>query len=192
MTTYLEKNLLPHIDSIKAKKTESYLLISAGLGDTISQNGVLIQLGNRLELFWDKVISDCAINLTENSDRIFVGAKIRQLDHMFMLKNSEEIIYLESKSNMNFDTEKKPASNNKICRVKDAIFEKYGKVVNAGYFIPCVRNVPIDVTKRYPDINVYSVEWLLNSLGETPFTCDEFFDFFKNVIGPVISKKLDL
>ena len=69
---YLEENLLPLILSIKTPKTDSYIMIAAGLGDRTSQSSVLIQVGNKLEIFWNKVISACATNLIEVNNKIKV------------------------------------------------------------------------------------------------------------------------
>ena len=68
-----------------------------------SQNGILIQLGNILEIFWNKVISDYDINLIERNNKIKIGSTNRQLDHLFTLKTNPDIIYyLEAKCNLNY------------------------------------------------------------------------------------------
>jgi len=192
MNSYLENHLLGLILSIQSRKTESYLLIASGMEDLISQQGILIQLGNKLEIFWNKVISDCTINLIENNNTIKVGRTNRQLDHLFMCLTVDEINYLESKCNLNFDTEKKPASNDKISRVTDAIAEKYQKKVNVGYFVPCIAEIPNDVVKKYPDVKIYGVRWMIETLQCKYFTCDEFFQFFKDVIGPILNNKFSI
>jgi hypothetical protein len=187
---YLEANLLPLILSIKTPKTDSYIMIAAGLGDRTSQSSVLIQVGNKLEEFWNGVISKCATNLIEVSNKIEVNDKNRQLDHLFETMPNTHILYLESKCNLNFDTEKKPASNDKVEAVCNAISEKYNSEVTAGYFVPCIREVPDDVKKKYPDINIYGVEWLMNTINCNLFTVDEFFTFFEEVVGPILEEKI--
>lgn len=190
---YLEENLLPLILSIKTPKTDSYIMIAAGLGDRTSQSSVLIQVGNKLEIFWNKVISACATNLIEVNNKIKVGDKNRQLDHLFEISEdfpNTYILYLESKCCLKFDTEKKPASNNKIITVAQAIFEKFKKPVKTGYFVPCIREVPEEIKKKYPDINIYGVEWLMNTIKCDQFTVDEFFTFFEEVIGPILDEKI--
>lgn len=187
---YLEQHLLPLILSIKTPKTDSYIMIAAGLGDRTSQSSVLIQVGNKLEEFWNGVISKCATNLIEVSNKIEVNDKNRQLDHLFETMPNTHILYLESKCNLNFDTEKKPASNDKVEAVCNAISEKYNSEVTAGYFVPCIREVPDDVKKKYPDINIYGVEWLMNTINCNLFTVDEFFTFFEEVVGPILEEKI--
>jgi len=187
MNEYLTRTLLPLVLSIKTPKTDSYIMTAARLGDKNSQSSVLIQMGYKLEDFWNKVISDCATNLIENNDRIKVNGKNRQLDHLFQV---DTIFYLESKCNLNFDTEKKPASNDKVDAVCAAAAQKYNNEVHAAYFVPCIRNIPADVSKKYPNISIYGVEWLMNTLDCDLFTVDEFFTFFGEVIGPILEEKI--
>ena len=188
--SYLEDNLLPLILSIKTPKTDSYIMIAAGLGDRTSQSSVLIQVGNKLEEFWNGVISKCATNLIEDNNKIKVNGKNRQLDHLFEGMPSTYVYYLESKCNLNFDTEKKPASNDKVNAVCDAVSSKYNKEVWAGYFVPCIREIPADVKKKYPNVNIYGVQWLMDTLECDLFTVDEFFTFFEDVIGPILEEKI--
>ena len=185
--SYLEENLLPLILSIKTPKTDSYIMTAAGLGDKTSQSSILIQMGYKLEDFWNKVISDCATNLIAENNKIKVNGKNRQLDHLFEV---DTIFYLESKCNLNFDTEKKPASNDKVDAVCAAAAEKYNNEVHAGYFVPCIRNIPADVSKKYPNVSIYGVEWLMDTLDCDMFTVDEFFTFFENVVGPILEEKI--
>lgn len=188
--SYLEDNLLPLILSIKTPKTDSYIMIAAGLGDRTSQSSVLIQVGNKLEEFWNGIISKCANNLIEVSNKINVNGKNRQLDHLFEGMPNTYVYYLESKCNLNFDTEKKPASNDKVNAVCDAVSSKYNKEVWAGYFVPCIREIPADVKKKYPNVNIYGVQWLMDTLECDLFTVDEFFTFFEDVIGPILEEKI--
>jgi len=188
--SYLEDNLLPLILSIKTPKTDSYIMIAAGLGDRTSQSSVLIQVGNKLEEFWNGVISKCATNLIEVSNKINVKGKNRQLDHLFETMPNTYILYLESKCNLKFDTEKKPASNSKVDAVCAAVSQKYNREVSAGYFVPCVRKIPADIQKKYPNINIYGVEWLMQTIECDLFTVDEFFTFFEEVIGPILEEKI--
>ena len=189
-TDYLETNLLPLILSINTPKTDSYIMISAGLGDKISQSSILIQMGNKLETFWNLVISETpgCTNLIQDNNKIKVGDKNRQLDHVIKILN--EIFYLESKCNLNFDTEKKPASNDKVEAVCSALSDTYKQEISAGYFVPCLRTIPADVQKKYTEINIFGVEDLMQIINCNLFTVDEFFTFFEQVIGPIIEEKI--
>jgi len=190
MIAYLETNLLPLILSINTPKTDSYIMIAAGLGDKISQSSVLIQMGNKLETFWNLVISETpgCTNLIQVNNKIKVGDKNRQLDHVIKILN--EIFYLESKCNLNFDTEKKPASNDKVKAVCSALSDTYKQEISAGYFVPCLRTIPADVQKKYTAINIFGVEDLMQIINCNLFTVDEFFTFFEQVIGPIIEEKI--
>lgn len=190
--SYLEENLLPLILDIKTPKTESYIMIAAGLGDKTSQSSVLIQIGNKLEEFWNKVISDMkgCVNLIEKNNKVQVGNKKRQIDHLFESMPNTYLYYLESKCNLDFDTEKKPASNDKIIAVCEALSKLHDKEVRSGYFVPCIRTIPADVQKKYPNIKIYGVEWLMETIKCDLFTVDEFFTFFKDVLGPIIEEKI--
>lgn len=190
MTAYLEANLLPLVLSINTPETDSYIMIAGGLGDMNSQSSVLIQMGNKLETFWNQVISDSqgCNNLIEDNNKIKVGNKNRQLDHLFETVNV--VYYLESKCNLNFDTEKKPASNDKVEAVCATVAQKYNSEVHAGYFVPCLRTVPADVQKKYPNVNIYGVEWLMETINCDLFTVDEFFTFFEEVLGPILKEKI--
>jgi hypothetical protein len=165
-------------------------MIAAGLGDKNSQSSVLIQMGNKLETFWNQVISDSqgCNNLIEDNNKIKVGNKNRQLDHLFETMNV--VYYLESKCNLNFDTEKKPASNDKVEAVCATVAQKYNSEVHAGYFVPCLRTIPSDVQKKYPNISIYGVEWLMETINCDLFTVDEFFTFFEAVLGPILEEKI--
>jgi hypothetical protein len=165
-------------------------MIAAGLGNKTSQSSILIQVGNKLEEFWNGVISKCTKNLIEVTNRIEVKDSNRQLDHLFEGLENTYLFYLESKCNLNFDTEKKPASNTKVKEVTEAISQKYQKPVLNGYFVPCIRDVPEEVKKKYPNVNIYGVEWLMKTINCNLFTVDEFFVFFEEVVGPILEEKM--
>ena len=101
---YLDDNLKPLIESIKPKKSQSYILEALDL-DRYSAHGIQITFGERIEQFWNKVISDSsATNLIEDNNIVEVNGKNRQIDHLFQWK--EYKYYLESKCCLNFDSEK--------------------------------------------------------------------------------------
>lgn len=192
MSEYLERNLLPLVLGINVIKTESLPMIAAGLGHKTSHNSILIQLGNRLEDFWNAVISKCAINLIETNNKIEINGKNRQLDHLFKDLDENLVYYLDSKCNLNFDTEKKPASNAKLEAICNTLKTLYEEEVITGYFIPCIRDgdIPNDIKKKYPNFNIVGVDWLMNKIHCNLFTVDEFFTFFENVLGPILEEKM--
>ena len=115
---YLNETLLPLIEGIKPRQSESYTLAALGVERQSSQS-ILIAFGERIEQFWNKVISDSqSTNLIEDNNLIEVNGKMRQIDHNFVSEVDGVNYYLESKCNLNFDSEKVKASNKKINEVK--------------------------------------------------------------------------
>ena len=116
MISYLDENLKPLIQSIQPKRSQSYILEALNL-DRYSAHGIQITFGERIEQFWNKVISDSScINLIEDNNIVEVKGKNRQIDHLF---RSDLTYYLESKCCLNFDSEKVKASNRKIQEIKE-------------------------------------------------------------------------
>ena len=189
--SYLEANLLPLIKSIKPKTTDSFLLEACGLDGRPSTQSVSITVGVRLEKFWNKVLSDSpnCTNHIENDDRVTVNGRSRQIDHYF------NDMYLESKCNVNFDTEKIRASNEKIAQITEVLCLRDGRTITSGYFVPVLQTVPESIRKEYADLGtaVYGVEDLIECMGEggCPFTANEYFAFFKTSIAPIITRLLD-
>ena len=182
---YLNQTLLPLIESIKPKKSESYILEALNL-DRYSAHGIQITFGERIEQFWNKVISDSqATNLIENSNLVEVEGKTRQIDHNFISEEDGVNYYLESKCNLNFDSEKIKASNKKINEVREALGADEG-----AYFVPVVREIDQKDLTKYNNkgLNVYGVEWLLSQIN-TQFTVDEYFTYLETVIAPVLENK---
>ena len=198
-TEYLKANLLPLIDGIVPKTTSSDILSACGLGDTISSQSILISFGARLEKFWNKTITDSrdvqnCLPFKNGTDKILVANKNRQVDHFFSINDHKlnKYIYLESKTNLDFDTEKKPESNAKIKAVRTELGETYQNGVQCGYYVPVLREIPLKVKQHYlkHDVPVYGVEDMFRWLNDVPFTIDEYFNFFKTTIGPIIKAKL--
>ena len=145
---YLKKNLLPLIQNIKTKKTNSFILKAIGLDEKGSSQSINIQFGNIIEIFWNKTISDSegTINLIEHDNMIMIGDKKRQVDHFFRV--NQKSFYLECKCNLDFDSEKIKASNQKV---KD-ITEKYSETIfelTTGYFCPVISVLPKELKNKY-------------------------------------------
>ena len=200
-TDYLEATLLPLIESIKPKTTESFILEACGLGSRPSTQSVSITIGSRLEKFWNTVISDLdddvSRNLIEESDRVDVNGRTRQIDHFFTVPDLmyASHMYLESKCNVNFDTEKVRASNQKIVDIANALEEKHDIInVQSGYFVPVKRDIPVEISREYTNLGIciFGVSDLYRWFNdELPFTIDEYFEFFKYRLAPIIEALLD-
>lgn len=183
-TKYLNENLLPLIESIKPKRSQSYILDALNLNRYSSQS-VLIQIGVILEHFWNKVISDSSVkNLIEDNNMIDINGKPRQVDHLFE-DNDGRVVYLESKCNILFDSEKRKASNRKVQEIKEKV-----NADEAGYFVPIISTIDQKYNAKYAKkgMNVYGVKWLLNEI-DAPFTEKEFFTYIEKVVKPVLVDK---
>ena len=179
---YLDDNLKPLIESIKPKKSQSYILEALDL-DRYSSHGIQITFGERIEQFWNKVISDSScMNLIEDNNIVEVNGKNRQIDHLF---RADRTYYLESKCCLNFDSEKVKASNKKIQEIQETVGAD-----EAGYFIPVVSTTDQKYLTKYnkKGLNVYGVKWLLSKI-DAPFTEEEFFTYMREVIAPILEKK---
>ena len=182
---YLNETLLPLIESITPRQSESYTLSALKLNRQSSQS-ILISFGERIEQFWNKVISDSnSLNLIEDNNLVEVNGKTRQIDHNFISEEDGVNYYLESKCNLNFDSEKIKASNKKINEVREALGADEG-----AYFVPVVREIDQKDLTKYNNkgLNVYGVEWLLSQIN-TQFTVDEYFTYLETVIAPVLENK---
>lgn len=183
---YLEANLLPLILKIKSKKSESHIYSFLGLKRNSTQS-ILIQFGEIIEIFWNKVIQDSKYvsNLIENDNMVNILGKLRQIDHYF--ENLEEAyrIYLESKCCLNFDSEKIKASNEKLFKIKEAL-----NANSAAYFVPVVSEIPQKDLIKYNNksIQVYGVKWMIEQV-KPPFTEEEYFAFAREVIAPILEEK---
>lgn len=182
---YLEQHLLPLVLSIKPKKTSSYILEALGMDDCVSRQSILIAFGERIEKFWNTAISDSwATNLIEDNNYISIGDRERQIDHLFRI--ADVTYYLESKCNLNFDSEKVRASNEKVCEIAVSI----GGNVHAAYFVPVVAEVPEKELNKYKKkgMDVVGVNWMLNKIN-APFTAEQYFTFLKEVVAPILEEK---
>lgn len=190
MNQYLLDNLLPLMRSIETKPSESYILDALGL-DRSSSQSILIRVGNLVEVFWNKVISDSSSNnLLENGDRVFVEGyeESRQVDHNFISSVDSLNYYLESKTNLNFDSEKVKASNKKVKEVQKALNADVG-----AYFCPVQPELPSSILTKYNNkgMKVYGVNWLLSKI-DAPFTSEEYFSFLREVVGPYLVEEKGL
>ena len=201
------------MQSIVPKMTESFILGALGMQDKLSQQSILIAVGDRLEVFWNKAISDFAEeNLIEDKvidqgvykssnrakgfkkgdpkpkktvkrNKVKVGNKNRQIDHFFKVIGKR--FYMESKCNLNFDTEKIIASNEKVREVSAALCADEGV-----YFVPVLDTIPQEITELYAKegIDIWGVSDLLN-LIDAPFTTQDFFNYMREEIAPVLISK---
>jgi len=185
MNEYLTRTLLPLIVTIQPKRSESYTLDALGLERQSSQS-ILITFGERIEQFWNTVISDSkSENLIEEDNLVEVKGKQRQIDHSFKCYLDSVLYYLESKCNLNFDSEKIKASNKKIDEVKNALNADVG-----AYFVPVVSEIAKKDLTKYNNkgVQVFGVKWMLSKI-DAQFTEKEYFEFLREVVAPILEEK---
>lgn len=196
---FLDSHLLTLFQQIDIKKTESDIAIALGLEDTISSQSFFIKCGNRYETFWNFVIRNCtnATNLLiEGNEIILPNGDKRQIDLLFKIAN--KYYYYEMKCNLNFDSEKSPASISKILEVAECNKNKYNvssKNFTYGYFNPVVRYVPQDIKDKAEMITIqHGVCDIVKIIGEEnmPFTTDDYFEYHKTVLHDFAKQKLGL
>lgn len=184
---YLEANLLPLVLSIQPKQNNSDMVKNFLGLERISSQSIVISLGNHLETFFNKVISDSerVNNVIELNNMVNVAGKLRQVDHCFEDLGTAVRVYLESKCNLNFDSEKVKASNTKLVEVQQALNADL-----AAYFVPVVAEISKSDLVKYNNkgIQVYGVNWLLEQLN-APFTSEEYFKFVLEVVSPILVEK---
>ena len=146
------------LDTIKPNKTTSKLLLAAGI--TASQQSVVIQAGNKLEAFWNHC-----------TDTLDDSASSRQVDFFFEKKGKK--YYFELKSNTALDSEKAPATVEKVLKVAEELDADIFGVFNPTQFE--------DYDEPKLKQKVFGVQSMINLL-ELPFTTEEY--------QAVLSKKL--
>ena len=190
---YLDENLVKKINSIEPIDTESDILAAMGYEDLVSQQSFLIKVGNQLETFWEETIAKSTKSYVPPGKQLYidVNGDKRQIDHLFEVqKESGRLYYLESKANLNFDTEKKPGSNEKIIAVAEALELKYKKEVLFSYFVPIIRKPTNEMIQKYKDIDIKGVDWLIEKIDCKLFTSEEFFIKFKTDVSEIFEEKV--
>ena len=190
------------VDTAFGFTIEDYIiLIKSGL----SLQSFRIQAGNKLETGWNSVVSDQGINFIEDevvivgkyksgpkkgqdkidivkTNKVKVGKKYRQVDHYFGVRKKVDGVwkvyrmYFESKCNLEFDSEKFPASNAKVKQVAEALGAD-----ESAYFIPVLATIPDDLQAHSPDIKIYGVKDMIDTFTNPPFTVEEYFDGLKQI-----------
>lgn len=160
-----------------------------------------IQMGNQVEICNNALFSYLKSNLIEDEhvvvgkyksgpkkgqnkiktikkNIVTVNGKNRQVDHFIRIKRKDGIhkLYLESKCNLTFDTEKKGESNKKVLDVMKALGADEG-----GYFIPVLKTIPQELRDKYPDLNLYGIQDILDMFPNCGITSDEILEGFKQV-----------
>ena len=160
---YLEK-LISLAKTVKINPTKSLLLQALELP---SSQSIVIQMGNRLELFWVYVIQSMKAEIDTSKST-------RQIDLAWKDTQGNNY-YAESKCNWDLDTDKMPATLRKI--------DEQANLLDASGICFC----PVtdkDIVVRSQKIR--GVNWILNTLGITTFTSDDYFSWLRTDVRKVI------
>ena len=91
-----------------------------------SFHSLYIKVGRNFEEWFKVVAEDCGMILLD--DRVtknVVGSKSKDIDFIFKCETTKTIYYYEQKSNIELDTEKLPATYNKVKAVHKYLIETY-------------------------------------------------------------------
>lgn len=195
--TFITETLTPILERIETKMTESYSLQALGMEDMVSSQSILIQFGNRMEFFWNKVMETNGVSLIASTPKTYykVGAKkgqvrlwqkndkvgSRQVDLFFTDKNGNKV-YCEMKCCLNFDTEKVKASDEKVTKVGEALGAD-----KSYYFCP-VLDVISDETQAMVSHTIIGVSDILEMV-DAPFTSEELFSYLATTASDIMKSK---
>lgn len=149
--------------------------------DLPSMQSINIKMGNCLERTWKLLIS-------EESDVVFDARKKilgHQIDILF--HKNEETYYLESKNNLNIDTEKTIATYNKLVTIRNFLEEEerqnvFSKVLNNRYsYGYLVKDFKYPITQN--DIMGYSELFEVFNVSVDKLEWENFFlDIGNNIL----------
>lgn len=195
--TFITETLTPILQTIETKMTESHSLSALGLDDMVSTQSLLIQFGNRMEVFWNKVAENAGVSLITPTPKTYYkrGPKKgevktwkrndliggRQVDLFFTNKDGEKV-YCEMKCCLNFDTEKVKASDEKVTKVGKALGAD-----KAVYFCPVIDTVP-EAVQSMVSHTIIGVSDILEMI-DAPFTATELFDYLKTDAQAIMKSK---
>jgi len=127
-----------------------------------------IKLGHVVEAVWNDSVKSVDNNFKLiDDDRIDIGGTSTQMDVLFVDDQSKKVYYFESKNNINLDTEKGPATAEKVEKVRNALEGKY-----SGYDV-----IAKILTGRYSTTSVIPKNLFKNNL--TKDNIIGYNDFFE-------------
>ena len=159
---YLRK-IVDLASSIKINPTKSLLLQAL---DLPSSQSLVIQMGNRLEDFWNFVIE-------KNSTFLDTSKSTRQIDLAW--KSNSCNYYAESKCNWDLDSDKFPATVQKI--------EEQAELLNAVGICFCPVTDKDMVVRNH---QIRGVDWIIECLEVTAFTSEDYFKWLRSDVKQVI------
>lgn len=150
----LEKALrVPYVQADHRRVVKNGASMNSLIRMTLSQSQC-IKIGNALEKILNSWVEDetgSGWKLMDLDMKIVKNEK--QKDVLMMHAGRREIVYGEIKANLELDTEKAPKTVNKICKVHNALEEKYPEWTVQSYLVSgrylSAADIPADIGKRF-------------------------------------------
>jgi len=171
------------INEILENKTKS---LPGGLphllyGSRISTASLFIKIGRNFEKWFRFIAEDCGMEmLPDGVMKNVINGKSKDIDLLFINKETKTIHYRELKSNIELDTEKLPATYNKIVKINEYVKKEYPNY---------------EVDSRLLNWSVYNKDVLPKKYNTKITKCNEAgvrvswpVDFF-NIVGADISEQ---
>ena len=145
-----------------------------------SQN---IKLGNVMENLFHDTVSTHGDGFEPIETGIVEGQS--QKDQCFINHNKKIVAYHEQKSNLQLDTEKRPATTSKVKKVKEELTQKFpGYTVVGGVFaaryLSSSEPLAASIIKTYAGVQVYGVNEFLGVFNIAPFS--SYDDYVKVIL----------
>ena len=116
------------VNEILENKTKS---LPGGLphllfGSQISTASLFIKMGRNFEKWFRFIAEDCGMEmLPDGVMKNVINGKSKDIDLLFKNKETKTIHYRELKSNIELDTEKLPATYNKIVKINEYVKTRF-------------------------------------------------------------------
>jgi len=120
------KEILSEILEVKAESLAgslNYLLFGGG---RVSTQSLYIKIGRNFEKWFKFIVEDSGLELLPDGVvKDVIGGKSKDIDLIFKNEETKTIHYRELKSNLELDTEKLPATYEKIAKITEYLEREY-------------------------------------------------------------------
>jgi hypothetical protein len=193
MKSIFKKKANEIIESIvkKQKRTEAGSLPFLFRGNIISEQSFYIKVGRNFEK-WFTFIAENSIGfelLQSGITKKVIGGKSKDIDFIILNKKSKIIYYYELKANIEMDTEKWPATIDKVLNIKKYLTKQYPKFkIQSGILHWAVYDKNV-LPKKYlckikqaedNNVNIVYPKTLFQTLKQS-ISEKDYYDMFKNI-----------
>jgi len=159
-------------------------------GEIPSVHSLFIKIGRNFEKWFKYIVEDCGmVLLPDGVIKNVIGNKSKDIDLLFMDTLQKIVYYRELKSNLELDTEKLPATYEKIKKVTEYLSKEYPEYKIDSSLMTWAVYEENDLPKKYNskikkcNKNGVSVSYPVDlfNLLDVSFSRDEYYDFFKKL-----------